>query len=108
MLAVDVRDDRDERGVVEEGMAELVRLEHEKAALTGPEIGSASLFMAEFFEIGAHDDRGIEAARNERERSERRRCAFPVRAGDRDRAVLLGEIAYRLGVGEYGDAVLSC
>ena len=103
VLAINIRDDRKSRGVVQKRSAKFIGFKYKIVARATPEI-AAVFATAKLFKVCSYDDCRVKPASNERERRERGRRAFTVCAGDGDRLVLPSEFAHGLGVGEHPHA----
>ena len=78
MLGIDIGDDDDIGGQLDEGAVRFIRLDHHPVALAEPRIGAIGIDDA------AIDDGRIEAAGIEQRRDERCRRRLAMRAADRD------------------------
>ena len=103
VIRVDIGDDGDVRGQLEEGVNILARLAYDDIALTDIAVA------AEVGELTA-DDRGRIKARADQQLTEHRGGGgFAVRAGDRDRAVVAaGHDTEHHTALDGGDALLFC
>ena len=91
MLGVDVGDDRDVGGQLQEGAVGLVGLDHHPVARAEARIGAVGVDDA------AVDHGRIEAAGIEQRRDQRGRRGLAVRAGDRDAALEPHQLGQHLG-----------
>lgn len=94
MLLVDVREDNERGGVVQERRLPFVGFEDEVILAPEAEVG-----VAEFLEPGSHNDRRIESTPHQSEREQGGGRALAVGAGDGERLVSAGQFADSLRIG---------
>ncbi len=107
MFAIDVRHDRDRRGVVEECRLIVIRFEHEPAVVVASAAVAATdadVPAAKIRKLGPYEHGRIEPGAHEHDRGKRGRRAFAMRAGDRDRIVFACHLTERLCIGDKGHA----
>ena len=98
MLGIDVGDDGDVGGQLEEGAVAFVGLDHHPVAAAAPRVGAVGVDDA------AVDDGGIEAAGVEQRRHQRGRRRLAVRAGDGDALLEPHQLGEHLGAPHHRNA----